>query len=232
MMLELLATPLFGLSLTALAGVLALYLKRVLGWSLFNPMLFSMALIIAVLVTFNIPYASYAAGGDLILKMLGPITVVLAVPLYQHHDKLKRHALAILLGVTLGSLSALVSVYLFSMLLGLDMTLMKSLLPRSITTPIGIASSEMIEGLVGLTVLSIVITGTFGALIAEWVFKTFKIHEPIAKGVSLGTGAHAIGTGRAFEYGTLEGAMSGLSIAIAGVSTILWLLLFRFFGLI
>ncbi len=195
-------------------------------------MLFSIVLIITVLVTFNIPYESYAVGGDLVLKMLGPITVVLAVPLYQHHDKLKKHAFAILFGVILGSLSALASVYLFSLVLGLDMTLLKSLLPRSITTPIGIASSEMIDGLVGLTVLSIVITGTFGAIIAEWVFKTFKIDEPIAKGVSLGTSAHAIGTGRAFEYGTLEGAMSGLSIAIAGVATILWLLLFQFLGFI
>ncbi len=193
-------------------------------------MLFSIVLIITVLVTFNIPYESYEVGGDLILKMLGPITVVLAVPLYQHHDKLKKHAFAILFGVIFGSLSALVSVYLFSLVLGLDMTLIKSLLPRSVTTPIGIASSEMIDGLVGLTVLSIVITGTFGAIIAEWVFKIFKIDEPIAKGVSLGTSAHAIGTGRAFEYGTLEGAMSGLSIAIAGVSTILWLLLFQFLG--
>ena len=223
-------TPLFGLGLTMIVGVLGLYIKSKVSWNLFNPMLFSIVLIITVLVTFNIPYESYAVGGDLVLKMLGPITVVLAVPLYQHHDKLKKHAFAILFGVIFGSLSALVSVYLFSLVLGLDMTLIKSLLPRSVTTPIGIASSEMIDGLVGLTVLSIVITGTFGAIIAEWVFKIFKIDEPIAKGVSLGTSAHAIGTGRAFEYGTLEGAMSGLSIAIAGVSTILWLLLFQFLG--
>ncbi len=225
-------TILFGLALTLVVGILALYLKSKVAWNLFNPMLFSILLIIAVLVMFDIPYESYASGGDLILKMLGPITVVLAVPLYQHHDKLKRHALAIILGVILGALSALVSVYLFSLSAGLDTTLMKSLLPRSITTPIGIASSEMIDGLVGLTVLSIVITGTFGAIIADWVFKRFNIDDPIAKGVALGTSAHAIGTGRAFEYGTLEGAMSGLSIAIAGVATIVWLLLFQFLGFI
>lgn len=225
-------TLLFGLALTLFAGILGLYLKSKLAWNLFNPMLFSILLIIAVLVMFDLPYESYALGGDLILKMLGPITVVLAVPLYQHHDKLKRHAFAILFGVVLGALSALVSVYLFSLAAGLDTTLMRSLLPRSVTTPIGIASSEMIDGLVGLTVLSIVITGTFGAIIADWVFKRFKIDDPIAKGVALGTSAHAIGTGRAFEYGTLEGAMSGLSIAIAGVATIVWLLLFQLSGLI
>ncbi len=231
-MQTLLGTPFFGLLLTLLAGVLSLYIKSKTPWRLFNPMLFSMLLIISVLLFFNIPYADYQLGGDLILKLLGPITVVLAVPLYQHHDKLRSHALAILLGVALGSLSALLSVWLFAWAAGLDLTLLKSLLPRSITTPIGIAASEMLDGLAGLTVLSIVITGTFGAIIADWLFKVFKITDPIARGVSLGTGAHAIGTGKAFEYGQLEGAMSGLSIAIAGVSTILWLLLFQLLGVI
>ena len=225
-------TALFGLGLTLVVGLLAFYIKTKVSWSLFNPMLFSMLVIITLLTLLDIPYADYKVGGDYIMKMLGPITVVLAVPLYQHHAKLKEHAFAILFGIILGSLSALVSVYLFSLMVGLDMTLMKSLLPRSVTTPIGISSSEMIDGLVGLTVLSIVITGTFGAIIADWVYKLFNITEPIAKGVALGTSSHAIGTGRAFEYGTLEGAMSGLSIAIAGVSTILWLLLFQFLGFI
>ena len=232
MMQLFMTTPLFGLGLTILVGLLALYIKSKVTWNLFNPMLFSIVLIITVLVAFNIPYENYTLGGDYIMKMLGPITVVLAVPLYQHHDKLKKHAFAILFGIILGSLSALVSVYIFGLIVGLDMTLIKSLLPRSVTTPIGIASSEMIDGLVGLTVLSIVITGTFGAIAADWVYKVFNITDPIAKGVALGTSAHAIGTGRAFEYGSLEGAMSGLSIAIAGVSTILWLLLFQFLGFI
>ncbi len=223
---------LFGLGLTLVVGLLGLYIKSKVSWNLFNPMLFSMLVIITLLTLLDIPYADYKVGGDYIMKMLGPITVVLAVPLYQHHAKLKKHAFAILFGIILGSLSALVSVYIFGLIVGLDMTLIKSLLPRSVTTPIGIASSEMIDGLVGLTVLSIVITGTFGAIIADWVYKVFNITDPIAKGVALGTSAHAIGTGRAFEYGSLEGAMSGLSIAIAGVSTILWLLLFQYLGFI
>ena len=225
-------TPLFGLLLTAVIGIFGLMIKKRVAWSLFNPMLFSMLIIILILLGLDIPYAEYKLGGDYVMKMLGPITVVLAVPLYQHHDKLKKHAFAIIFGITLGSLSALVSVYLFSLMVGLDMTLVKSLLPRSVTTPIGIAASEMIDGLVGLTVLSIVITGTFGAIVSDWVYRLLKVEDPIAKGVALGTSAHAIGTGRAFEYGTLEGAMSGLSIAIAGLATIFWLLLFQFLGLI
>ncbi len=225
-------TPLFGLLLTVVIGILGLMIKKRVAWNLFNPMLFSMLIIILILLGLDIPYAEYKLGGDYVLKMLGPITVVLAVPLYQHHDKLKKHAFAIIFGITLGSLSALVSVYLFSLMAGLDMTLIKSLLPRSVTTPIGIAASEMIDGIVGLTILSIVITGTFGAIVSDWVYRLLKVEDPIAKGVALGTSAHAIGTGRAFEYGTLEGAMSGLSIAIAGLATIFWLLLFQFLGLI
>ena len=224
--------PLFGLFLTAVIAFLALYLKSKIRWSLFNPMLFSMLLIIAILVMAKIPYSDYKLGGDYIMKMLGPITVVLAVPLYQHHNKLKQHAVAILLGIVLGALASLVSVYLLSLGLGLDTLLMKSLLAHSVTTPIGIATAKMVEGLVGLSILSIVITGTFGAIASEVIFKFFKIKSPIAKGVALGTSAHAIGTGRAFEYGSLEGAMSGLSIAIAGVSTIVWLLLFQYIGVI
>jgi len=227
-----LTSALFGLFLTLLVSLLALYVKNRLSWHLFNPMLFSTLLIIAVLLTFNIPYENYALGGDYILKLLGPITVVLAVPLYQHHTLLKKYSFAILAGILFGSLSSLLSVYIFSILLDLDPLILRSLLPKSITTPIGIEAAEMIQGITGLTVLAIVITGISGAIMSDFVFKVWKIKEPLAKGISLGTAAHAIGTGRAFEYGSLEGAVSGLSISIASVSTIFWLLLFQYFGLI
>ena len=227
-----LESPWFGLLLTLVVAFIAFSIKKRWANRVFNPMLFSMLLIIAILVIFEIPYEDYKSGGDYILKMLGPITVVLAVPLYQHHDKLKKHAFGIIFGIVLGALSALFSVYVFGLLLGLDTEVIKALLPRSVTTPIGIACAEMLETLVGITVFSIVITGTFGAVVAEWVFQTFKITHPIAKGVALGTSAHAIGTGKAFEIGKVEGAMSGLSIAIAGVATIAWLLLFEYIGII
>jgi len=228
----LLNTPFFGIGLTFIVALFSLYLKKKIGYALFNPMLFSMLSIIVFLSLFEISYESYAVGGDYIMKLLGPITVVLAVPLYQHHKVLKEHALAILLGIALGSLVALVTVYFFSYLFSLDELLMRSLLPRSVTTPIGIEASKMLDALVGLTLLSIVITGTFGAIVASWIFKIFKIKTAIAKGVALGTSAHAIGTGRAFELRSLEGAMAGLSIAITGVYTLVWLLLFQWSGLL
>ena len=223
-------SALFGLGLTLLVSLLAVYMKHKISSYLFNPMLFSTLLIIAVLVTFNIPYEQYALGGDYILKLLGPITVVLAVPLYQHHHILKKERFTILFGIVFGSLTALLSILLFSHLADLSSVLLKSLLPHAITTPIGIEASKMINGLTGLTILSIVITGISGSLMSDLVFKLFKIKDPIAKGVALGTSSHAIGTGRALEYGTLEGAISGLSLSIAGVSTILWLMLFQTLG--
>ena len=232
MSMTLLNTPLFGIGLTFVIALFSLYLKKKINYALFNPMLFSMLSIIALLSFFEVPYEDYAVGGEYIMKLLGPITVVLAVPLYQHHKVLKEHALAILLGVGLGAFVALVSVYFFSHILSLDALLMRSLLPRSVTTPIGIEASEMLDAIVGLTLLSIVVTGTFGAIVASWVFKVFRIKTSIARGVALGTSAHAIGTGRAFEFGALEGAMAGLSIAITGVYTLVWLLLFQWSGLL
>ena len=116
------------------------------------------------------------------------------------------------------------------MILDLEVPITNALLVHSITTPIAIDSARMVDGLVGLAVLSVVITGIFGSLIAPWVFKVLKITDPIAKGVSIGTSSHAIGTAKAFEIGEVEGAMSGLSIAIAGVTTVVMLTLLQMIG--
>jgi len=225
-------SPLFGLLLTLIVSWYALLLRKKIRWSLYSPMLFSMLTIVGILLVSGIPFEAYNAGGAYIMKLLGPLTVVLAVPLYQNHHYLKKYFFAITLGIILGSLFAVAIVYLFSIFLGLDMVLLKSLLVKSITTPIGIATTEMLEGIVGVSVLSIVMTGVFGAILSEVVFKVFHIEDPIARGVALGTGAHAVGTGRALEYGKLEGAMAGLSIAIAGIATVVWAMLFKMLGLI
>ncbi len=102
-------------------------------------------------------------------------------------------------------------------------------LPKSITTAIGIGISEELGGIVNISVAVIIVTGILGNMIAPMVFKIFKIEDPIARGLALGTSAHAIGTAKALEYGTLEGAMSGLSIAVAGILTVI---LANFYALI
>lgn len=224
---ELFFNPYFGLILTLACGSLFWRLKRFKKLSWINPLLFSVILIIGLLVSLHIPYEAYKQGADIIHLFLGPITVVLAVPLYEHRDELLRHRLSIFTGTVLGSLSALISVFVLGHLFGLSDLFVRSLLPKSITTPIGISASEMLEGIVGLSVLSIVITGIFGALIAPLLFKVLRIKSSIAKGIALGTTSHAIGTAKAYEIDKLAGGMSGLSIALAGVISIVWIILLQ-----
>ncbi len=225
-------SPLFGLFLTLLVALFTLYVKSKVNLKLFNPMLFSTLIIVALLLLFDIPYVDYKVGADYILKMLGPITVVLAVPLYQYRGLLRKHFLIIGLNIVLAALTALLTISLLSHLNGFDDLLMKSLLAHSVTTPIGIETVEILGGLTGLTMLAIVIAGISGALMADFIFKLFKITNPIAKGLALGSASHAVGTGRALEYGALEGAISALSLSIMGLSTIMWVLLFQYLGLI
>ncbi len=227
---DLFFNPLFGLLLTLACGSLFWWLKGFKRLSWVNPLLFSTLLIIGLLQSFNIPYEAYKKGADFIHLFLGPITVVLAVPLYEHRAEFLRYKTAILGGTILGSLSALVSVYLLGHLFGLSDLFIHSLLPKSTTTPIGIAASGILEGIIGLSVLSIVITGIFGAFVAPVLFKLFRIKSPVAKGLALGATSHAVGTAKAYEIDKLAGAMSGLSIGIAGLISILWIVVFRLFS--
>jgi len=222
---ELFFNPYFGLILTLACGSLFWRLQRFKKLSWVNPLLFSVILIIGLLESLNIPYEAYKQGADIIHLFLGPITVLLAVPLYEHRDELLRHKLSIFTGTALGSLSALISVFVLGHLFGLSDLFVYSLLPKSTTTPIGISASEMLEGIVGLSVLSIVITGIFGALIAPLVFKVLRIKSSIAKGIALGTTSHAVGTAKAYEIDRLAGGMSGLSIGLAGIISVIWIIL-------
>ncbi len=228
-MIELLYNPVFGLFLTLLCGSFFWWLKGVNKFIWINPLLFSIILIIILIQGLNIPYEAYQQGADIIHSFLGPITVILAVPLYEHRDELLRHKTAIFSGTIIGSFSALVSVFVLGHLFGLSDLFVHSLMPKSVTTPIGISASEILNGIVGLSVISIIITGLLGAFIAPMIFKVFKINSPIAQGVALGTTAHAIGTSKAYETNRICGAMSGLSIGLSGVISMFWIVLYSFF---
>jgi len=146
---------------------------------------------------------------------------VLAVPLYKQLDLLKKNAKAILTGIFVGSSVGIVSIIGISYLVGLDSSIIKSLVPKSVTTPIGISISSQLGGLVPITVLSIIVTGIIGAVFGPTICKVFKIKDKVAVGVSIGTAAHAVGTSKALELGEIEGAMSSLSIGIAGIMTVI-----------
>ena len=169
----------------------------------------------------KIDYASYQAGGKYLSYLLTPATVCLAVPLYQQLELLKKNWRAVFLSIFSGVISSLASVLLLSKLFGFTHQQYVTLLPKSITTAIGIGVSEKLDGIVTVTVILIIITGILGNVIAETVFKIFGIKEPIARGLALGTASHAIGTAKAMELGQIEGAMSSLSIVVSGILTVI-----------
>ena len=210
----------FGVFVTLAAYFLGLKVKEKTGLAIMNPLLIAIVLVMLLLRGLDIDYAAYNQSARLVSSLLTPATVCLAVPLYEQLQLLKRHKAAILTGVISGVLTSLVCVLVLAMLFGLDHAAYVTLLPKSITTAIGMGVSEQLGGHVSITVAVIIITGVIGNMIAESVCKAFHITEPIARGIAIGTASHAIGTTKAMELGEVEGAMSSLSIVVAGVLTV------------
>ena len=210
----------FGVFVTLAAYFLGLKVKEKTGLAIMNPLLIAIELVMLLLRGLDIDYAAYNQSARLVSSLLTPATVCLAVPLYEQLQLLKRHKAAILTGVISGVLTSLVCVLVLAMLFGLDHAAYVTLLPKSITTAIGMGVSEQLGGHVSITVAVIIITGVIGNMIAESVCRAFHITDPIARGVAIGTASHAIGTTKAMELGEVEGAMSSLSIVVAGVLTV------------
>ena len=210
----------FGVFVTLAAYFLGLKVREKTGLAIMNPLLIAIALVMLLLGALHIDYAAYNQSARLVSSLLTPATVCLAVPLYEQLHLLKRHKAAILTGVLSGVLTSLICVLALAMLFKLDHAAYVTLLPKSITTAIGMGVSEQLGGHVSITVAVIIITGVIGNMIAESVCRAFHITEPIARGVAIGTASHAIGTTKAMELGEVEGAMSSLSIVVAGVLTV------------
>lgn len=210
----------FGVMVSILTYELGMFLKRKLKLAIFNPLLISIAAVIVCLLAFNIDYDSYNAGAKYISYLLTPATVCLAVPLYEQVELLKKNAKAIFAGILSGVLTSILCVLAGCAIFGLSHEEYVTLLPKSITTAIGMGVSEELGGIVTITVAVIIITGVFGNMMAEFVCKVFRIQEPVAKGIAIGSAAHAVGTAKAMEMGDIEGAMSSLSIAVAGLMTV------------
>ncbi|MGG7212325.1 LrgB family protein [Clostridium nigeriense] len=211
---------LFGVIISLIAFEIGLFIYKKTKFPLFNPLLIAIALVISFLLIFNIDVDVYNKGGDFINMFLGPATVVLAVPLYKQLQLLKKHLVPIILGILFGSTIGISSIILLSNIFGLEKILTISLLSKSVTTPIGIEITNQLGGLVPVTVLAIILSGIIGAIIGPILCKIFKITDKVAVGVALGTSSHALGTTKALEMGETEGAMSSLSIGIAGIMTV------------
>lgn len=210
----------FGVGISLLGYEIGTLLKKKFKLAIFNPLLVSILFVMLVLSVFHIGYGDYNEGAKYLSYLLTPATVCLAIPLYEQMEILKSNIKAIIIGIAAGVLTSLFSVFLLCLLFDFTHEQYVTLLPKSITTAIGMGVSEELGGIVTITVAVIIITGVFGGMMAETICKLFRITHPIAKGLSIGTSAHAVGTAKALEMGEIEGAMSSLSIAVAGLLTV------------
>ena len=220
-MSELASSPFFGITLTIVAYWVGVRAQEKTGLVVCNSMLITVALIIAVLTVFHIPYEDYYQGGSLINLFLGPATACMAVTVYAKMDLLKKYWLPVLAGCLAGTVTSIGSILVLSRLFGLDKDMTASLLPKSVTTPIATAVSEGHGGIVPITVAAVIVTGILGNLAAPFLVKLFRVKDPVAAGLGIGTCSHALGTAKALEMGETEGAMSGLAVGICGIFTAL-----------
>lgn len=210
-----------GFLISLASYAMGVWLRKKTGLSFVNPLLVSILLVIGFLLLTGVSYNSYAAGSEIISYLLTPATICLAVPLYQEFNLLKKNWKAVVAGLVSGVLSSLVCILLMALLFKFDHNTYVTFLPKSITTAIGIGVAEEYGGYVSLAVIVIVITGVIGNVLAEAVLKLFRIEEPIAKGIAIGSSSHAVGTTKAMELGQIEGAMSSLSIVVCGLLTVI-----------
>ncbi|WP_418419348.1 LrgB family protein [Blautia sp.] len=209
-----------GVVISLLAYEIGLAARKKWKLPILNPLLISILLVIGILVLFRVDYESYNASAQYLSYLLTPATVCLAIPLYIQLDVLKKNIVAILAGILSGVLASLGSILAMAMAFGLSHREYVTLLPKSITTAIGMGVSEELGGYVTISVATIIITGVLGNIIAEAVCKLFRIRHAVSRGLAIGTAAHAIGTAKAMEMGEVEGAMSSLAIVVCGLCTV------------
>lgn len=210
----------FGVMISLLAYGIGILLQKKFKLAVLNPLLISVIFVIVVIKYGHIEYDRYYEGAKYISYLLTPATVCLAIPLYEQFELLKHNWKAVVLGIVAGVLASLACVLAMAAIFRLDHQEYVTLLPKSITTAIGMGVSDELGGYVTITVAVIIITGILGNIMGEFMCRLFKVEEPVAKGVALGTCSHAIGTTKAMEMGEIEGAMSSLAIAVAGLLTV------------
>ena len=211
--------PLFPVVLTIGTFLFGQWCQKKTRLTICNPILIAVALIIGVLLLTGMDVTGFQAGAKPITWLLTPATVCLALPLYEQLKTLKKNLPAILAGIAAGTLTSLLVIGLLCALFALDRSLTVSLLPKSITTAMGMVLSEENGGIGALTTVVIIVTGILGSLVGPGLCKLLKLTDPISQGVALGTASHVIGTSKANELGALQGAVSSLSLACAGILT-------------
>lgn len=225
-------TPLLWLATTLLVYQLSAWVyERGSNRPWLNPVLTTIALIVALLVATGTPYDVYFDGAQFVHFLLGPATVALAIPLYEQRATLRRLLVPILTTLLIGSASAILSSAAIAKLLGASNVTTLSLVPKSVTTPIAMGVSEKIGGVPSLTAVLVILTGIFGAVVAKELFDRVNVREPAVRGFAIGLASHGIGTARAFEIDEETGAFSGLAMALnGGITALLAPILVRLLG--
>ena len=218
------------LALTVGAYMLGLWLKRRSGWSLLHPFLVSIPMIIGVLWLTGIPASFYIKSNEVIEFLLGPCVVALGLKLYDYRDLIRQHFLSMLVSVLCGAVTGIVSVWALWKLFGMDRIFLLSLAPKSVTTPIAMDLSAALGGNVSLAVVSVVLCGFIGAVLGPVVCKRLGLKSELAKGMAMGCASHGLGTSRALEESALQGAVSGLAMALMGIATSLLIPLVKTLG--
>lgn len=221
MKVELVASPWFWMLATLVAYVICLRLQRAWPYWFLAPILSASALLMLLVVAMDANYSDYRRGGDGWLLMLGPATVAMAAPIYQHRRLIQHHWRSLLLAVTVGSSVSVLSSWWLASLLALDQNTRISLLPRSISTPFAMPASAYLGGVPELTAVLVVLTGIFGALFGRWLLFWLPKSARIARGSAYGMAAHGVGTARAFEIGPVEGTVAALTMVLAGTLNVL-----------
>lgn len=217
-------SPFFAIALSAAAWCIGRWVNKKSGCVLLNHMLVAVAVIILFLNLTGITYEQYSIGGDFIKMMLGPVTAVLALNIYNQRKVLGEYFVPVLAGCCVGSVVSLGSILLLCHLFGIDASLTASIMPKSCTTAIAIGIAESHGGVAGIAAGGVMIAGLTGAVLAPFFRKAFKVKDPVAEGLAIGACSHALGTTKAMEIGPLQGAMSSIAICLCGiVSSILTL---------
>jgi predicted murein hydrolase (TIGR00659 family) len=218
-MTDLLSIGILPVALTLTAFLLGQKIQKKLKSPILNPILVSVVIVLIFLALTGMPVSDYKAGMSSLSWLLTPATICLAVPMYEQFQILKKNLPMILAGVAAGAVSCLIMVILFGALVGFDPVLTVSLLPKSITTAIGVVLSEMLGGMPGVTTAAIIFTGIFASIMGPAFCRIFRLTDPVAQGVAFGTAGHVIGTSKANELDPLTGAVSSLSLVVAGLIT-------------
>lgn len=227
MRMEILMNMPVMLLLTFGAYLLGVWVKKKSGLALLHPFLISIPVIIAVLKLTEIPCSFYIESNVLIDFLLGPSVVSLGLLLYDNRDIVLKNCAGILTSVLVGSVVGVASVWVLCRVFGLDEVFLLSLEPKSVTTPIAMDISESLGGNASLTAVSVVLCGFIGAVLGPLVVRLLKIKSPVSRGLGMGCASHGLGTARAIEMGAVEGAVSGLAIALMGIATALIIPLFN-----